>query len=313
MRLRVRGSRPRLAGVAVTGLAAVAATALAGPASPATHGVRSTRKGSPSCSREVDLGGRHYRLGRLPHGSVKAGARLSKRASLQCEPELVCRVGQACALSAGKVVRKIVARRIQGVSVSLALIDGHSGHVYFNRTIFNDESDPKHLLQQLRRRGGPRPGGSQYPPDSYLPSPPNAQVRLAHGDYCWSSPAANDEFVTGCATYVPPALRFDIPLVAAEPGASLQLHLGFANPTHLHVLLLSRRGKILYAESLDPAQDATWVIPAHLPEHAYLAFEAGRKLAPGAANDYAEYFARLDSLPIHRASDSPGPAFGSEP
>jgi hypothetical protein len=91
-------------------------------------------------------------------------------------------------------------------------------------------------------------------------------------------------------------VRFDLPLVAAEPGASLQLHLGFAEPTYLHVLLLNRHGTILYTETLDASQDATWVAPAHLPETAYLEIEIGRKLAQDAPNDDAKYLARLHAL-----------------
>jgi hypothetical protein len=176
------------------------------------------------------------------------------------------------------------------------LIDAHSGSVYFNRAIFLNVLDPKHLLQQLRHRGGPRPGGPQYPPNSHVAATHDAKVRLAHGDYCWSSPAANSQFVQACATMVPPSMRFDLPLVAMEPGASLQLHLGFAQPTDLHVVLLNRHGAILYTESLDASQDATWVAPAHLPGNAYLDVEAGRKLAQGAPNDDATYLARLHAL-----------------
>src|SRR3954471_19010422 len=110
MRLEVRGTRLGSLGVVVTGLVAVAATALAGPARPAAHSALSGRTASAPCSREVYLGGRHYRYGRLPRGSVKAGAKLPNRARLQCEPKLVCRTSHACALSAGKVVRNVVVR-----------------------------------------------------------------------------------------------------------------------------------------------------------------------------------------------------------
>ena len=206
--------------VAAVFVAVVGTASVASASSAARQGALLGEAGSGSCSREVDLGGRHYRYGRLPRGSIRAGAKLRNRASLQCEPRLVCRMNQSCFLSPGKVSHKIIVRRIRGVSVSLALIDAASRRVYFNRAIFLDVLDPKHLLQQLRRRGGPRPGGPQYPPNSYLPAIRNAKVRLAHGDYCWSSPAANGQFVQACATMVPPWMRFDLPLVAAEPGAS---------------------------------------------------------------------------------------------
>jgi hypothetical protein len=293
MTLADTGRRCGLLCVLVAGLVAVAGTALAGPARPDNESALSA---SPSCSREVYLGGRHYRYGRLPRGSVKAGAMLAKRGRLQCELQLVCRANDPCALATEKLVRTDVVRRIRGVSVSLALIDAHSGRIYFNRAIFSAALDPRHLLQQLRRRGGPRPGGSQSPPNSYLPATGHAKVRLAQGNYCWSSATGNDQFVTGCATLVAPSMRFDLPLVAAEPGAALGLHLGVPNPTHLQATLLNGDGAILYTESLTPSQNATWVIPDHLPKRAYLEFEVGRRLAQGAPDDTATYLARLHSL-----------------
>ena len=280
--------------VAAVFVAVVGTASVASASSAARQGALLGEAGSGSCSREVDLGGRHYRYGRLPRGSIRAGAKLRNRASLQCEPRLVCRMNQSCFLSPGKVSHKIIVRRIRGVSVSLALIDAASRRVYFNRAIFLDVLDPKHLLQQLRRRGGPRPGGPQYPPNSYLPAIRNAKVRLAHGDYCWSSPAANGQFVQACATMVPPWMRFDLPLVAAEPGASLRLHLGFPEPTYLRVSLLSRHA-ILYTQTLTASRHATWTLPEHLPGNAYLEIEAGRKLQ-GAANDFVKYLARLHAL-----------------
>jgi hypothetical protein len=297
MTLADTGRRCVLLCVLVSGLVAVAGTALAGPARPDDQSALSGRTASPSCSREVYLGSHHYRYGRLPRGSVKAGAMLAERGRLQCEPELVCRANDSCALATGKLVRSDVVRRIRGVSVSLALIDARSGGIYFNRAVFSAALDPRHLLEQLRRRGGPRPGGPQSPPNSYLPATGNAKVRLAQGNYCWSSATGNDQFVTGCATLIAPSMRFDLPLVAAEPGAVVGIHLGVANPTHLQATLFNGDGAILYTQSLTPSQNATWVIPDHLPKRAYLEFEVGRKLAQGAPDDTAAYLARLHSLP----------------
>jgi hypothetical protein len=279
--------------IALAVAAALSATRVEGSASAsvARGGTQLMHAKSASCNLEVDLRSRRYRYARLPPNALVAGARLSGRARLQCEPELFCRASGGCALLPGKVVGRLVARRIRGIKPSLALIDADSKHIYVNRKIFPVFAGGKRLLRLLRKGGGPQPDDSQAPPRAYLVSGVSARFPLAMGDYCWSSPSGNQTWVQGCALTAPPSSRFDIPLVVAEPGASLQAVLGFGNPNSVRVSLL-RNGKIYYSESLSAAQTFTWIVPGSALARSFLEIEAGRT-APGASQDWVKYLARL--------------------
>jgi hypothetical protein len=244
-----------------------------------------------SCSRDLDLGQRHYRYARLPRGSLRAGARLPGRGRLQCEPALVCRVSGGCIPSSGHVFSKDSLRQVRGIRPFLAVIDARSGRVYVNRAIFTVVMSPKFLLRDLRR-GGEAQGDPDHnggPPESSLRSSGSTPAPLAWGSYCWTTLLTGNQSVRQCWTLVPPSLRFDLPLVIAEPGATLQGLLGFT-PSSAEIALLDRAGKAVYSQTLAAAQAFTWVVPTTIPRRTVLVIAAGR---PGFPLDSTTYLARL--------------------
>lgn len=98
-----------------------------------------------------------------------------------------------------------------------------------------------------------------------------------------------DQSVSQCADDVPPSQRFDLPLVVAEPGATLQGMLGFV-PSSVQIVLLDRRGAAVYSQTLSAAQSFSWTVPASVPARTWLVIAAGR---PGFPGDSATYLARL--------------------
>lgn len=271
---------------AATGVAVTEATASVSQA----HRVF-TRAASVACQTEVQVGSRHYRYVHLRRDALKAGARLRTAAHLQCEPDLVCRSDGSCSLNPNTHVHRIPARRLRGIEPRLAVIDVKSGRVYVNRQVFPINPGGKRLLRLLRQGGGPQRDRSQSPPDSYLLANDGKRMLLGMGDYCWSKSLGNQAWVQACATTVAPSRRFDIPLVTAEPSASLHTGLSFLDPTAVRVSLF-RGGAIVYSEALPPSQSVTWTMPDVPPASYYLQITADRTL-PGAPNDWVDYFARL--------------------
>ena len=242
-----------------------------------------------SCNRELDLGQRHYRLARIPRGALRVGAKLPGRGRFQCEPALVCRASGSCAPSSGHVFSTDVLRRVRGIRPFLAVIDARSGRIYVNRAIFTAWLPPKFLLRDLQRGGRPQPTRAGAPPQSGLLSNGSTAVPLQWGSYCWTTPLGGDRSVRQCATLVPPPLRFDLPLVIAEPGATLQGMLGFM-PSSVQIALLDRRGTAVYSQTLSTAQTVIWTVPTNIPARTWLVIAAGR---PGFPLDSATYLARL--------------------
>lgn len=242
-----------------------------------------------SCNRELDVGQRHYRLARLPRGALKVGAKLPGRGRFQCEPALACRASRGCVPSSGRVFSHDALRRVRGIRPFLAVTDARSGRVYVNRAIFTAVLPPKFLLRDLRRGGGPQPTRAGAPPQSSLLSRGSMKMPLEWGSYCWTTLLGGDQSVRQCATLVPPPLRFDLPLVIAQPGSTLHGLLGFA-PNSVQIILLDRAGDAVYSQTLDPAQTITWTVPTTIPARSWLVIAAGR---PGFPLDSATYLARL--------------------
>ena len=178
---------------------------------------------------------------------------------------------------------------MRGIKPFLAVVDARSGRIYVNRAIFTAWLPPKFLLRDLRRGGGPQPDHRGAPPESSLLSSGSTAVPLGWGSYCWTTLLGGDQSVRQCITYVPASLRFDLPLVVAEPGATLQGMLGFV-PSSVQILLLDRRGDIVYSQTLSTAQAFDWTVPASIPDRSWLVIAAGR---PGFPLDSATYIARL--------------------
>jgi hypothetical protein len=261
--------------------AAVATGASAGSSVPAKH---------LSCSRELDFGQRHYRYARLPRRALTAGARLRARGRLQCEPALVCSVGGGCVPSSGRVFSRDALRRARGIRPLLAVIDARSGRVYVNRAIFTVAWPPKLLLRNLRRGGEREPTHDpQAPPVSGLLANGSQTVPLEWGTYCWTTRLSGDESVQQCLDMVSPSQRLDLPLVIAEPGATLQGVLGFM-PSSVQIDLLDSRGEGVYSQTLSPEQTFAWTVPTNIPARSVLVIFAGR---PGYPTDLATYLARL--------------------
>lgn len=243
------------------------------------------------CQPQLQQGQWQYRHVRFRRGTVKSGAKLSTAARLQCEPDLVCSQDGTCALNPGKLVRRIAVRRLRGIEPRLAIINAKSDQVYVNRKIFPVSLEGKRLLKLLRHGGGPQRSHSQGPPDSELLATSGKRLTLALGDYCWSKPMGGQTWAQGCATTAGPSTRFDLPLVTAEPGASLRAHLAVKNPISVRVSLL-RGTSIYYSESLTASQAVTWTVPTAAQPSSYLLIEAERRL-PGAPLDWVDYLARL--------------------
>ncbi|HEY3551416.1 MAG TPA: hypothetical protein VGK69_10240 [Gaiellaceae bacterium] len=111
--------------------------------------------------------------------------------------------------------------------------------------------------------------------------------------YCWTTLLGGDQSVLQCADDVPPSQRFDLPLVIAEPGATLQGVLGFV-PSSVQITLLDGRGAAVYSQTLSTAQTFSWTVPASIPARTWLVIAAGR---PGFPLDSATYLARLQPRP----------------
>lgn len=280
-------------------LIALAAVAICGAASAnrssaawLTHAGMQVRSAQSSCKTEVDIGVRHYRYARLPRNALPSGARLSRRADLQCEPELACRVSGGCALLPGHFIRAVAVRRLRGILPFFAVMDSASGHIYVNRKVFPVFSGGKRLLRLLRQRGGPQPDMKKAPPRASLLTTESMRFPLAMGNYCWSSASGDGTWVQACPLTVSPSRRFDIPLVVAEENAPLQLRLGFANPSFVRIDLV-RKGKTYYSDSLSAAQTDTWNVAGSALGRSFLEIEAGRSSTGPTSQDWVTYLARL--------------------
>jgi hypothetical protein len=205
----------------------------------------------------------------------------------------MCSTSGGCVPSSRHVFSKDSLRRVRGIRPFLAVIDARSGRVYVNRAIFTAMEPPKFLLRDLRRGGGPQPDRAGAPPESSLLSSDSTPVPLAWGSYCWTTLLGDDRSVRQCILTVPPSQRFDLPLVIAEPSATLQGLLGFT-PTSAEITLEDRTGKTVYSHALGTAQAFTWVIPTTIPHRTILVIATGR---PGFPLDSATYLARLQMTP----------------
>lgn len=74
----------------------------------------------------------------------------------------------------------------------------------------------------------PKPATSAGPPPAWAETVTAAKW-LAYAGYCWK---------TGCADYLPPASRPDLPTLTVRSGGSVRLHLGFT-PRSAVVTMLS--------------------------------------------------------------------------
>lgn len=243
---------------------------------------------SNQCRIELTVGSVHYRPARLPRGSVQAGARLRSRGQLSCEQALVCNRASVCTVSRNASVGRISAHLIRGVRGSLALIDLRTRQVYVNRAVFDLNVGGKQLLHSLRERGRvPLP---RTPPGGFFIAD-QSTVPLGFGSYCWSWPSGQ-EWVQQCITMVPPWRRLNIPVVSAETGASLHVHLGISDPESVTVAVFGRQG-VSYSRSLPVSPDVTWTVPARLPRDCFVEIHVAVPSPSGLSDDWATYLAHL--------------------
>lgn len=271
-------------------LAAISTTSALG-AVPGRSDKRATAVNKAPCTSYLAFDRRLYRLVRLRPGTVVLGARIAGRPALRCERDLRCRGDGTCRVAAGRVVRTLRVRRLRGVKAFLAVADARSGGVYVNRAVFPALIPAKQLIRMLKRGGVPVQDPSSEPPQSdVLASDEVGGLPLGLGEYCWSTPSGQG-WVQGCALPPPLPDRYDLPLIIANPSATIRVRLGVQEPNVVRVTLLDS-DRAYYSESLKASQALTWVVPRGARARSFLQIEVGRVL-PGAAQDFVEYLARL--------------------
>jgi hypothetical protein len=242
-----------------------------------------------SCHLEVEFAGRRYRPVRLPRQGWQMVRRKLGRAAVRCEARIVCQREQSCRAKPGAIRRVVAVRRIRGVSRQLAVVTTPNGRVYVNRQRIPVLAGGKQLLRLLKRGGGPPPDTTQAPPLAALLSA-RGPIPLARGDFCWTRALGDDKWVRSCARMAPPFRRYDLPLIVAEPGAQLDLALGF-EPDHVRVRSFGRR-QVYYDHALPAASTLSWVVAPELPARTILEFAAGHPFSTS-IEDEASYLARL--------------------
>lgn len=285
------GPLPLLAAAAVAGAAAAAAVwSPLAPASSSRGGGGAVVLSGVGCIREVKFAGQRYRPASLP--MAKRGKLLLVRARLQCQPELVCRVHGGCNVSAARpVTSDLQLRRVQGIKPFLAVVDAQSGQLYVNRGRFPVFKGGAQLWRLLREGGGPPPPTAQAPPGAFFLSSHRRRELAAVGDYCWSAPSADGTRVQACRTAAPASIRFDLPVIVAEPGASLRTVTGIGSPASVQISLINGSTSD-YTEPIPPSQRFSWKVPTGAPEGSLLEIAINRSPAI-ASQDWVKYLARL--------------------
>lgn len=245
--------------------------------------------GKPDCKLELKFKGRRYRLAQVPAKDITARKKLRGRAVFRCERSVVCKTVNPCAFDPGKVVTETHVRRVRGIHDREAVMEVNTGRLYVNPLRCGPHIVVRLLLRCLKKGGGPRFHPSdQTPPYAFLLAS-GTDLPLALSNYCWST-----EQVRGCATFVAPWLRDDVPLVVAKRGAMIDVDLGF-DPNAVYVALVGHGDEPYFSQSLPVSRDIHWTVPKNgkLPGRSYLLISAGRDFEGHDYGDGVYYFARL--------------------
>jgi hypothetical protein len=86
-------------------------------------------------------------------------------------------------------------------------------------------------------------------------------------------------------------VRNDLPLIVAQPGATLHIPLGFS-PASAQVVLLGRRN-VLRVYPLAASSAVAWTVPDDVPKHSFFELAATRVYRADLPKDAVDYVARL--------------------